>query len=252
VFVENLDSIKEFDGLKPHPSTMAWYSINNQDIIEQSGANPYAMGGGGSPNFASEVVAVNGNSGLTAGIIIKDHTLLVSRVARKLIAMGKINDNASFSIEIDGTKQMFGPANPPEQYLEPYTKIEVSEDTHAFMPRDARIQEARENLMLFMKLASVAPQMFGVGVLEATRRYLRAMGITNIKPWMTNAGGQGGAAAAALPSMMDPAMQAGNGLDPADEGRLGVRQNGQTPTSKKEPVKTTKGIQAKASRDKGK
>lgn len=248
-FVNDINGIKNVEGLQPPNLTMPYLAQNSQDLIEQSGADTFAMGGGASPEYAAEVYAIKGASGLTASIIAKVHANFVSRIAMKLIAMGAIADNGVFDIEIDGDTISFGPANPADQFLKADTDIEVHEDTHMFMPRDQRVAESQEMLATSIKLAGMDPMTFGSMMYQAAVRYLRAHGITNLKPWL----GTGMGAGAALTNNMMAMGQFGqNGLTPADEGAIGMRQNGQTAQTKGNPKKTSEGMEKKASRDRGK
>lgn len=179
---------------------------NDQDMTQQSGANPYAMGDKvDGVNFAAQVNAIRADAGLIAGTIAKDNADFCVRVGKKVLAKGKTLDQEPITVRIEGTDVEFGPDNLIAQYLRPDAQLAIREETMQFRPREEKVQEA----LLMVQQAKGLP-MFPELLKEAVKDLLVAMGKENIDKLLTQPVPTMGAPGA--PGMPPPPGMAGAGM----------------------------------------
>lgn len=160
---------------------LAWRSYHAQELVAHGGANPYASGAPvEGTDYAAEVNAIQGQSGLMAGAITKDSSGLWVRVLRKQLALGQAYDESKYTLMINDAPSTFGPDFPIAPYLRPMSEIVITEDSTQFQPREMKIQAAIRDLDVALKSAAVAPG----APLEAFKGFLKAKGEKNIDKWL--------------------------------------------------------------------
>ena len=192
---------------------MEYRQINEQELVAQSGANPYASGNAvKGVKYAAEVNAIQGNAGLVAATIAKDEAAAWAADIGKLLSNGKDYDDEPITLRLrdgdDILELVFDESDPIRGYLRPDGQIVVSEDTLIYQPRDQKMARAGADIEIGLQLAPIFP-----GYLKkAVEEYLRASGKKNIGDYL----------AAPEPQMgMDPMMMGGDPSQmPQDEASM--------------------------------
>lgn len=165
-------------------SVLKWRDTNNQSLIAQGGANPYASGNKVEGiAFASEVQAIQGNAGLVSGAIAKDGAEFWMWIAKTYLAFGKKYDDMPCTIQFDdGIELVFDDADPIRNYLKPEADLVVQEDTILMMSKTQKVQMAAAILTQCMNPIMV--QAFPDALSQAFEKFLRANGEKNIQAWL--------------------------------------------------------------------
>ena len=175
------NAIRAQSGIQLQPEILRWQQYHDGELVAHSGANPYAAGNRvEGVEFASEVHAIQGQSGLTVGTIGKDLAAYWERVTRKFLAGARLYEDASLTIRLDDAELEFDPSDPIKKYLIPDADIVVNEGTMAYRPRTEKIQEALVDLQLFQGLAAIYPE----GLERSLINYLQATGRRNYQAWL--------------------------------------------------------------------
>lgn len=162
-------------------TTLEWRNQNEQELVAQSGANPYASGNKvDGVKYAAEVNAIQGASGLMAATVAKDNAEFWERVVRKVLEVGSAFDRAPFAARIDRVLVEFDEADSIRQYLRPDAELTIREQSMQFEPAEARIARAKAKLDVAMAMA----KQFPGGVAQAYEEVLKAMGEKNISKYL--------------------------------------------------------------------
>ena len=164
-------------------TALKWRDINMQQIVANSGANPYASGNKvDGIAYASEVNAIQASAGLMASTIGKDHSGHWSRMVAKCLANGAKHDRSHLVLDYDGVRLEFGPSDRIGRYLRPDSTPSISEDSMRFESRDQAIARAAQ-LLQISALPAVAMQ-FPAAIGQAFERYLEASGVKDVAGWL--------------------------------------------------------------------
>lgn len=178
---KNNQVITRTPGITIDPQVLNWNAKHENELQGQSGANPYAAGGRvAGTNFAAEVNAIQGQSGLQAGTIAKDLAAFWERSVRKFLAVGSAYDDLDIDIRLDTVELKFNQQDPIKKYLRPDAELLISEETMKFRPQQDKLQEAVVDLQTAMSLQQIFPE----AVKKAYEAYLRARGIKDIDSWL--------------------------------------------------------------------
>lgn len=182
--VAQLGGIRMQDGMKLPDALITWLQINRQGHATSSGITPYSAGRiAEGIQFASEVNAIEGNSGLVAGMAARRHVEHWEQGIRALIWTGAKYDDMPMRLRIDGELWALG-QNPddvsPSDLLDPHAEPTVREDDLRYTPMVEQMMRWRTVLQDVVPLASVFPN----AVVEAMRRYLRAAGELDVETWL--------------------------------------------------------------------
>jgi hypothetical protein len=132
--------------------------------------------------FASEVAAIQNNSGLTAAHIAKDQAYHLERAAQKVLHIARAYDEEPISIPFQGQLLVYNAKNPVRLRINPDSQPVVSEDALRYEPRDARISKAVQ--MLGICGQPTIMQAFPSAIQKAFEELLRAAGVRDIEGWM--------------------------------------------------------------------
>lgn len=147
---------------------------HEQEIIQQSGANPFATGDRvEGVNFAAQVNAIQGQAGLMAGVIAKENSAFWETILQTVLMRGKTVDNQPIAFNIEGVRLEFGPNSPINEFLRPDATPVVSEDTMRFTSKQEEFMMASAVLQQALSLAQLYPGAIG----KAYERYLQTAGI---------------------------------------------------------------------------
>lgn len=165
-------------GLEIRESDMAYYRHHYEQVISQSGANPYA---GGSRvdgvRFSSEVQEIAAAASLTSGVVAKDHAEHWRGIARKVLHTAAAYDRNPYQFTVDDVELKFDPASfPIHMFLQPEADVVVREDSGSFRSRRENVIEASQDIEVALKLATAFPNMLQ----KAAESYLRARGVQNV------------------------------------------------------------------------
>jgi len=177
---KNSQPIVHQPGLEIPQSVDKYHQYNSQEITSNGGADPSASGHVIEADFATQVAAVQQQSGLTAGMVAKDHTAHWERTIKKFLMAAVLYDDMPINVSIDGTRVQFDATNPISHYLAPDAEAVVREDATLFQPKQQAIAQAMQNLQVAMSLGDVFPN----AKKEAYTAFLKAMGVRNASKWL--------------------------------------------------------------------
>ena len=177
----NKPPMQEHPPMQIPPSHLQYKGDHSQELVAQSGADPYASG---SPvegtSYAAEVNAIKSASGLMAGTISKENADFWLRMIRKFIAKGAAYDEWPLIVRHEDVTLTFDESDPIKQYLRPDTKFTIREDSMQFVDQQTIVQQAMNDVNV---AASVA-QMFPNALKEAYKTYLRARKVNDIDKYL--------------------------------------------------------------------
>lgn len=157
-------------------------NANERELTGAGGVNPYASGNPVKDvQYAAQVNAIQGQSGLTASAIAKDVADAWIKIGKGLLSVGKEYDDEPLVVRsVDGDvmweERFDRETGPVNQYLRPDADLVVSEDELSFKSKEQKIAQAAAHLQVAMSVAQMYP-----GVLsKALETYLRAMGERDI------------------------------------------------------------------------
>ena len=170
-------------GMEIPGAVMNWMTINKQEIVANSGANPYASGNKvEGVTYAAEVNAIQNSAGLMAATISRDHASHWARVSTKTLANGKNYDFQSLRLNRQGVNLQFGPQDPIAAYLRPDAPPSVTEDSMRFEPKEAKIARAGALASFFAN--PLIMQQFPSGLKESVELLLRANEVKDVAAFM--------------------------------------------------------------------
>ncbi len=174
-------AIKEIPAGRLAESAMVWFTQNRQEIIEQSGINPYSTGGKVEGiSYAAEVNAITGNADLTSAWVAKASADLWQRSLSDMLNIGKLYDTKPISFFLSDVKMVFDEKDPINAYLDSDCTILIREQTAQFKPQQEKIQEAVAMLQVSAGLQNLFPN----AVLKDFEELQRARGIKDIKSYL--------------------------------------------------------------------
>ncbi len=175
------NAIRIHPSLQVDPTTREYRRDNSMEIIEQSGASPFAMGDRvEGAEYAAQIHAIQGAAGLTAGTISKDNADWWQRNVRKFVAHGKLYDTKPIILPYDDAELVFDASDPIGPYLRPDAEFTVREDSMKYRTQSEEIMEATALLDQSTKVA----QWFPKAPLFAFRRYLEAFKELKPDKWL--------------------------------------------------------------------
>jgi hypothetical protein len=154
---------------------------HEQEIIQQSGANPFATGDRvEGVSFAAQVNAIQGQAGLMAGVIAKENSAFWEAILQTVLMRGKTVDNREIAFNIEGVRIEFGPNQPINEFLRPDATPVVSEDTMRFASKQEEFSMSSAVLNQALALAQLYPGAIG----KAYERFLQSAGIKDPSRFM--------------------------------------------------------------------
>lgn len=201
--------MNQIEPMEVAQTVLAYRQQQEQNIIAQSGVDPYLSGNKvDNIEFAAQVNAIKGSAGLVAGSVAKDVSVFWQKIVKRTICNGHKFDEEPITLLMrdgaDMLEYVFNKDNPIRDYLKPGSDIVISEDTLTFKPRDQKAQEALLDVQLGQALAPLGYTNF---LPKALENYLRAKGEKNPGEWLEMQ---------APP--MDP-MMGGPAMDPAGDAQ---------------------------------
>lgn len=205
---KNAEGIRVLPAMELSNTVMRYREQNDSELTAQSGSSPYTNGDRvEGVEYAAEVQAIQGNSGLVAGALAKDQAEYWQRLASKFLAVGAKFDDMPCALQFDEDVLLsFDKQNPIREYLKPDAEVTVEEDTLQFQPKLQRIQQSTSLLGLFSAPEMV--QRWPNAQKRAAESVLKSAGIKNIDDWLQEA-----APPAAVPGMV-PGMAPGGAPTP--------------------------------------
>lgn len=161
-------------------TAMIYGKDNEAKIVAMSGENPYSSGSVvDNVNYAREVEAIQGESGLTSAHLTKEFAGLWERVTRKFLAASYLWDDRpirlvyeSLVLEFDGKEDAI------KTHLDPMARPIVRDDSTRYKSVEQRQQEA-------LRLWEIAPSLGPTAMQKAGRELLLAFGKDDPEAWLS-------------------------------------------------------------------
>lgn len=151
-----------------------------QQLMTQSGVNPYQSGASQDVDYAAETNAIQAQAGLVSGAIGKDAAEFWQTGSGRVLANGKDFDESEYSFSMmEGDKQYilrFDSQNPIGEFLYPDADGVVSEDSILFQSMSEKLKLAIADVDFATKMAGQFPGLLG----WAAEQYLRARKVKDI------------------------------------------------------------------------
>lgn len=177
--------IQQHQALEVPHALLNYRAFHEGEMQSQSGANPFASG---EPlegtNFAAEVHAIQGASGLMSGTIAKDNAEFWIRTLRKFLAKGAVYDNKYFTARFEDVTLEFDEANPINIYLQPHANLTIRENSMQFVDPQSKIMLAKADFDMAVAANMATQGMLMGAVLKSYENYLRARGETNVSQFL--------------------------------------------------------------------
>jgi hypothetical protein len=172
-------------GMEISEADRLWYQQNVQQLVAQSGANPYAGGDRvQGVEFSSEVSAIQSAASLTAGVVSKDMAAHWERTMLMLLQAGAVYDTSPIKIRIGETTLEFDEEEPIKMFLRPDGDLVVRENSFAYTPAAQRVSEAANTITVAQTALAVGGPRFMPFFERALEEFLRAKGEKDIGAWM--------------------------------------------------------------------